>query len=464
MKQKSTQLISNREIKNALGELKELKNTLSDLVPSGAYLPEQINNLETLFINNRYQPLTQQRNLLSFLYSEHGIVQTAVDQPVEDAFRGGVDIESKEMDADDIAELQEDMENTGSIERLKEAEIWKRLFGGGGLIINMRADPAQPFNNEPSKDLEFYAVDRWELTNARGSEHYLFYGKKIHRSRVIELSGKNPPSFIRPQLQGWGQSEIERMVRDINAYFKNKDVIFELLDEAKVDVYGIKGFNANLATAKGTTQIQRRIQLGNQMKNYNNAVVMDKEDVYEQKTLTFAGLSDMLKETRIGIASALKMPMSKLFGIGAAGFSSGEDDIEVYNSMVESEIRSKIRMPLKTVIGLHCMKLWGYIPKFDAKFKPLRMMSEEQEENIKRSRQTRVMEWYDRGLTTAEETGQSARAYELLPVKTGFEDGDLLPAPPQRPGSQMGPGEEGQAGEGGAPAGNAGKVKKGGAQ
>lgn len=440
------QLVTKTEIKNALGELKELRNALSDLVPSSAYIPEQINNLETLFVNNRYNSLSQQRSLLAFLYSEHGIVQTAVDQPVEDAFRGGIDIESKEMDSDDIEELQDDVEGCGSIERLKEAEIWKRLFGGGGLIINMHADPAQPFHNEVSKDLEFYSVDRWELTCPRGSEHYLFYNKKIHRSRVIELSGKNPPSFIRPQLQGWGQSEIERMVRDINAYFKNKDVIFELLDEAKVDVYGIEGFNKSLITAKGTNQIQRRIQIGNQLKNYNNAVVMDKNDVYEQKTLTFSGLAEMLKETRIGIASALKMPMSKLFGIGAAGFSSGEDDIEVYNSMVETEIRSKIMKPLQMVYSLHALKLWGYVPKMKLKFKPLRMMSEEQEENIKRSRQTRITEWYDRGLMTSREAGQSARAYNLLPVKTAFEETDMLPTPPQRPGSQMGPGDDQAAG------------------
>ena len=30
----------------------------------------------------------------------------------------------------------------------------------------------------------------------------------------------------------------------------------------------------------------------------------------------------------------LKMPITKLFGISAAGFSSGEDDIENYNSMI----------------------------------------------------------------------------------------------------------------------------------
>jgi phage-related protein (TIGR01555 family) len=422
-----------RELKNALGELKELKNTLADLVPNQAYQSEQINNLETLYKNNRYTSLSINRTLLAFMYSEHGIIQTAVDQPVQDAFRGGIDITSAELDADDIKELQEDIDNSGSFERLIEAKTWERLFGGAGLIINQAADPVQPFKNHKTDELEFYAVDRWELVNPRGSEYYLFYGSKIHRSRVIEMCGKTAPSLIRPQLSGWGQSEVERMVRDVNAYFKNKNVIFEILDEAKIDVYRIKNFNSSLASLKGTANIQRRIQLANEMKNYQQAVVMDMNDEYEQKTMAFSGLAEMLKETRIGIACALRIPMSKLFGIGSSGFNAGEDDIENYNAMVESEVRTKLRQPICTIISLHMMKLWGKVFQFEAAFKPLRIMSASDEETINRSRQDRVLGLYDRGLMDSEETGSALSQYKLLPIQTDMEQG-LLPAAPPTPG------------------------------
>lgn len=422
---------SKTKIINALAELQELKNTLADLVPTQAYQTKQIGNLESLYLNNRYAPLTINRNLLSFMYSEHGIIQTAVEQPIQDALRGGIDIESQELDADDIKELQADIENVGSLERLREGETWKRLFGGGGLIINMDVDPTQPFRHETTKNLEFYAVDRWELTNPRGSEYYIFYGSKIHSSRVIELVGKYAPSFIRPQLQGWGQSVVERMVRDVNAYFKNKNVIYELLDEAKIDVYKIQNFNTSLATARGTSNIQRRFQLANQLKNYLNALVMDVKDDYEQKIMTFTGLADMLKETRIGIAAALKMPMTKLFGISASGFNAGEEDIENYNSMIESEIRAPLRQPVKFIVALHMMKLWGHMPQFECSFKPLRIMSEKDEEDINGKRQDRVLSLYDRGLLDSEETGNALSSYKLLPIQTSMEQGQLPPQPPK---------------------------------
>jgi len=427
---------------NALKELQVLKNAIGDLVPAQAYQTVQLSNFETLLMNNRYTPLTQQRVLLAYLYQEHGIIQTAVDQPVQDALRGGLDITSGEMDNDDISELQKYLENNNILEIVGEAEIWKRLFGGAGIIINMEVDPAQPFKHEKTKKLEFYACDRWELAAGQGpkAELFNFYGTEIHQSRVIKFIGRKAPSFIRPQLQGWGMSEVERMVRDLNAYIKNKNLIFELLDESKIDVYKIKGFNTSLITGPGTAKIQKRMEVGNQLKNYQNAIVMDVNDEYEQKTLTYSGLAEMIKENRIGIASALKMPMTKLFGLSAAGFNSGEDDIENYNSMIESEIRSKLRQPLRIILSLCCVQLFGYIPELDFEFKPLRMMSEREEEEINTSRHNRLLTLYDRGLLSAEELGKSLDSYKLMPVKTEMEQG-LLPevTPPAAASSESGP-------------------------
>lgn len=427
-----------KEMKNAMAELKVLKNTLSDLVPNQPYETSQLSNLETLYKNNRYSPLTINRVLLSYLYSEHGIIQSAVDQPVQDALRGGLEITSNEMDNDDIDALQEYMEENNILDVVGQAEIWKRLFGGAGLLINMEVDPAQPFVMQQTNQLEFYAADRWELASTkRSDEFYEFYGQKIHSSRIITFAGKIAPSTIRPQLQGWGMSEVERMVRDLNAYLKNKNLIFELLDESKIDVYKIKNFNNSLVTAAGTAKIERRIELANSLKNFQRAVVMDKEDEYDQKTLTYAGLADMIKENRIGIASALRMPMTKLFGLSASGFNSGEDDIENYNAMVESEIRSPLRKPLRTVLSLCCMQLFGHVPDFKFKFKPLRIMDEKDEETVNTSRHNRLISLYDRGLMYSEELGKAMDQYKLLPTQTNMEQGQLPDQtdPPPSPAS-----------------------------
>lgn len=148
---------------------------------------------------------------------------------------------------------------------------------------------------------------------------------------------------MRNRFRGWGMSELEKLMRSLNQYLKNQDLIFELLDEAKIDVYKIKGFNAALLNSAGTQNVAKRIQSANMIKNYQSALTMDLEDEYEQKQITFTGLAEMLVQIRQGIAADLKMPVTKLFGISAAGFNSGEDDIENYNAMIEGEIRSRLK-------------------------------------------------------------------------------------------------------------------------
>ena len=409
-----------------------MQNSLADVLPQNPFTPTQLSNYESLYINVNYSPLTIQRVILNYLYTNHGIIQTAVEQPVQDAFRGGLEIHSGELSLDDIKTLDDYLERNSVINSIMQMGIWMRLFGGAGLIINTEQETSEPLNENKLGNFELYAADRWELSAAnRVSEHYNFYGQDIHSSRVITVSGREAPSVIRPQLAGWGMSEVEHMVRDLNAYFKNKDMIFELLDEAKIDVYKIEGFNNALATTDGTTLIKKRIEMANQLKNYLTAVVMDKNDDYDQKQLSFGGLAEMSKENMIGIASALKIPMTKLFGLSAAGFNSGEDDIENYNCLVESNVRTPLRPVIRRVLELICVKLFGYKPDIDFKYKSLRIIGATDEETVKASKHTRILNLYDRGLITVEETAQMLKKEGLLPIETQAEQGlKEMPLPP----------------------------------
>jgi len=117
--------INTKIIKNMLTEVKSLKNSLADLtdiLPQSAYLPLQINNMETLIINNRYNPISIQRVLLAWMYVEHGIIQSFIDQPVQDALRGGLEITSTEMDNADIDDLQDYLDMNDILGVIIEAE------------------------------------------------------------------------------------------------------------------------------------------------------------------------------------------------------------------------------------------------------------------------------------------------------------------------------------------------------
>lgn len=395
----------------------------------------QLSQVDTIFLNLRWYLISNMRQPLSEAYVELGLVKTIVDVPVDDGMRGGVIIKSKQISPEQITQLNAVMEREdicGSV--VGQTMKWNRLYGGAGTLIITDQDPATPLDvTQISADrpLEFRAVDMWELywdkQNTEGYnaalqewdyEYYSYYGTKLHKSRVLKTKGMISPSFIRPRLRGWGISVVELLVRSINQYLKATDLSFEVLDEFKLDIYKIKNLANTLLSSDGIQRIQQRVQTANMQKNYQHAITMDSEDAYEQKELSFSGLAETMTGIRMQVASDMRMPMTKLFGISAAGFSSGEDDIENYNAMVESEVRSKSKYHILRIVEILCQREFGFIPDdLMIEFKPLRVLSSEQEENVKTQRFNRVQTAFSTGQITSEEYRDSCNQDNLLPIK-----------------------------------------------
>jgi phage-related protein (TIGR01555 family) len=405
---------------------------------------ETISDSDTLFKNMRWYLVSNFRQLLSEAYVEIGLVQTIVDVPVDDGLRGGIEIKSKQLSEEQIEELRLSIDRDDDLTIVGQAAKWNRLFGGAGILILTDQDPEEPLEVEKitaDSQLEFRAVDMWELfwdkQNTEGYdpaiqtqdfEFYNYYGEQVHKSRVMRLKGLSAPSFIRPRLRGWGFSVVETLIRSINQYLKATDLTFEVLDEFKVDVYKIKNLVNTLLSPNGAQQIQKRIQLANFQKNYQNALTMDSEDDWDHKQLSFAGMAEVMTQIRMQVASDMRMPMLKLFGTPAQGLNAGdEDSIEVYNSMVESQVRNKLKYDILRVCEIKCQRLFGMIPDdLSVHFKPLRVMSAEQEENVKTQKFSRLIQAKQAGEITLEEFRDSCNKGNLFDITLDTTDGALL--------------------------------------
>lgn len=427
-------------------ELKRVMNGLESAIfggvpgvgfPFGA--GAQLSQVDTLFKNNRWYLLSNMRQLLSQLYVEHGLVSTIVNVPVDDALRGGVDFKSDQLSPEQVLELQLSMDRDNDLTTAGFAAKWTRLFGGGAVIIMTGQDPATPLDVEAIKEdspLEFRDADLWELfydyRDDSGNvmvpedfqaEYYSYYGIKLHHTRVLRFNGLRAPSYIRPRLRGWGLSVVEQVVRSINQYLKSTDLSFEVLDEFKLDVFRLKNLYTSILDPDGEAKIHKRVQLANRQKNFQNALVLDVEDEYQQKQLSFTGLAEVQLGIRLQCASDLRMPLSKVFGIGAQGFSSGEDDIENYNGMVESTIRQGLKRDLLRMAELKCQQKFGFIPDdLSLSFKPLRVLSSEQEENVKTQKFNRLHTALQSGAITLEFFQNACNAADLFPVKLDPSD------------------------------------------
>lgn len=422
-----------RMMANGLSDVLGLNDSLLGFNPGS--IGTQLTQVDTLFKNNRWYLISNMRQLLSEVYVEHGLVQTIVDVPVDDGMRGGIEIKSKQLDEEQVQELITDVERQDILSSvIGRAAKWNRLYGGAGVLILTDQDPEEPLDMDAIGEdtpLEFRAVDMWELfwdkQNTEGYnmelqeqefEFYNYYAKKIHKSRVMKMKGLTAPSFIRPRLRGWGFSVVESLINSINQYLKANNLIFEVLDEFKVDVYKIKNLTNSLLSPQGEQAIRRRVQMANQQKNYQNAITMDGEDDFIQKELTFNGIAETMTGIRMQIASDMRMPMTKVFGISAQGFNSGEDDIENYNSMVESQVRAKVKYDILRILELMCKKKFGLIPEdLSIEFKPLRVLSSEQEQNVKTQKFTRAFQARQAGEITVEEFRDVINRENLLGIQ-----------------------------------------------
>ncbi len=390
----------------------------------------ELNNFDTIINNTGYNVITVQYMALGYLYKSEGVVQAAIDMPVQDGFRGGLELLShtEQMDKDDLKLLTDDLEETSFYKTVKTAINWARLYGGGAIIINNGENPAKPLTmqNMAHRPLSLIACHRWELTSPQRyptSGLYTFYGQLIHQSRVLTISGKEAPYPINMILQGWGMSEVEHIVQPLNIFLRTQNVVYDLLKEAKVDIFRFKNFAAQLSSQKGTQQMLARLNITNRAKSTNNALVMDKDDEYDQKQLTYAGLADIWRENRIGLACNLRIPMTKLFGISAAGFASGEDDIENYCGMVESSVREEAKPTLRILLQLKCLSILGDTYDLGFKFYPMRTMTAQEEETVKTSKHARWKDDAASGFLTPEEYMSMQQKEGLIPIESAVSQG-----------------------------------------
>lgn len=374
------------------------RNTVDNGLASALGITDQMNPGE-IYSNATPYLLSLNYVPLAYTYKSNGFAKLAVDLPVSDCFRnGGYVLESATLEADELKQLQEYMEEHDT-ETIKQCLRWGRLYGGGLILVNTDQDPDTPFNPETvhNKNVEFLACDRWqcypEAKNLYLAKKFILQDNSMGEdgnnvefdaSRVKTFTGEVQPYFIRNQLQGWGASIFESIIPQLNQYIKANSVILELLDEAKIDILKIFELGSLLASKDGEANVRRRCEIFAQQKNYKNMGVMDTNDDYVQKTMSFSGLNEILEKIFLLICSSLRIPYSKVFGRGASGFSSGEDDLENYNAMIMSELRVPAQPIIKWMAQIRACQFFGRkVDDLTVIWKPLRVLSEKEEQELK---------------------------------------------------------------------------------
>lgn len=391
--------------------------------------------------------LSLQQYLLTYLYKTYGVLGRIIDAPVDKAYKnGGFDLEADTLDENELKELKDSLTKHQDIKKLKTGRKWARLFGGGALIALSGDDLLKPLNPKAlyGRPLDFMPVDRWQLNyslpninmpngtwnlvnyNTYNSDNY----RKIHSSRVFILFGKEAPWLIQQQVQGWGISAFEQIFQDMNQFFKGRNVLFELLDEAKTDILKLATIQQALSSAQGETALRKMVDMIARNKNYKSQITLSKDDEYEQKQISFSGIAEIFKEIRIMISGSSRIPVNELWGEGVTGFGSGEDSLEIYNSLVEDEVRELDDDAIDWILKLRCYQLFGReIPDLVKTWKKLRVLSAIDEQNITDHKVANVLQLFDRQLLSPQEIMEYLKKQQIFIHDTKALRGELEDMP-----------------------------------
>lgn len=299
-----------------------------------------------------------------------------VDIPALDACRKWRDWQAE---ADQITAI-ESVERALCVQRKTlEALTKARLFGGAAIYIGTGdADPGQPITDrsevrhltvltrrqiapgELEQDPEspqFGLPAYYQLTNSAVT--------RVHPSRVVRFIGAKLPDdeLAAGREFGWGDSVLTAMFEAIRNADATAANVASLIFEAKVDVIKLPDFMQGLQDPDYERLVLERLRLAAMGKGINGALMLDKEEDYEQKSANFSSLKDIMLAFMQVVSGAADIPITRLLGQSPGGLqATGDSDTRNYYDRVSAEQELEMRPALAVLDELIIRKALGNRP------------------------------------------------------------------------------------------------------
>ena len=339
-----------------------------------------------------------------------------VDGPATDAVREWRQWQAK---PDEITKLEATEKRLQVKVKVRDALILQRLLGGAVLIPT-----GLPGNSELPLDVNRIGVDsiksltllnRYQVqTEGRvsdinspwfgGPEFYIVSQEdgtqvKLHPSRVVRFSGRR---FTHQNSgdDGWGDSIWLRMADSIQNSETGAAVLAQLLVEAKIDVIAMPDLTSNMSSEKHEQALMRRMTIATQLKSVANTLLLDKDDVFSQKSVSFTNVPETVLMLLQIMCGAARYPMTKLLGTQSKGLSNGGDaDLKNYYDEISSGQELDLdpcmmefnRMLVQCALGKADDSIWH-------EWRPLYQMSEKEEAEVEGVYATAVEKLVNTGL------------------------------------------------------------------
>lgn len=299
---------------------------------------------------------------LQAAYQSSWMAEKIVDIPVEDALRKK---RAWQAETEQVTDLEAEEARLGLWAKVDQAMKLGRRDGYGVLYLAVGDDnPMEPLDptrigkgglrsvavltslqcapGELEDDIEdprFGTPRYWRIgTGATQAD--------VHPSRLVIFTGKPVLDPFTGMTQV-GVSALEapwQAIKDAESTVGN---VASLVFEANVDIYKIPGLMAKLADKANEERILQRLTLANLSKGTAKALVIDTEEDFERKAVSFTALPDIIREMLQIVAGAANIPLTRFLGTSPAGLSTnGDGDMDVYYDRIQAMQELDVRPAL----------------------------------------------------------------------------------------------------------------------
>jgi phage-related protein (TIGR01555 family) len=336
------------------------------------------------------------------IYRSNWMGRKAVDIPALDAVRKGRDWQAKQ---EQIELIEAEQNRLGFWKKLLQALKKARLWGGAAIYIgtgdNDLMSPLDPARVRKGgiryltvlsrRDLSAGDIDQDVMSEFFGTPaYYEVTGAtsmvRVHPSRFAIFVGAEmaDPLLSGGINQGWGDSILEAAYTAM----KNTDAtaanIASLVFEANVDVFRIPDFMASLSDPAYAQRLIDRFMLAATAKGINRALILDKDEEYERRQVSFTTLPDVLQQFAQHFCGAVDIPLTRFFGAAPSGLgSNGEHSMDNYHDSIASQQKLEITPAIYRLD--ECLirsALGSRPPEIFYTWAPLEQMSEKEQAEI----------------------------------------------------------------------------------
>lgn len=308
-------------------------------------------------IHAQWQARGMDRYSIANAFKGSWLMRKIVKIPAKDATR---EPRRWQADKDAIGLLEREEKRLKVRQKMREGLILG-LLGGGIVIMGVQqgkpSDPIDPTRLRKGSLRYLLPVHRYDITlgdiitdpdddNFGEPGSFKLRPKEgqeieIHRSRCLvfkgDFEGGLDVASTGKADKFWGVSKVEQVDDAVKNAMIAQDEIADLIYEAKIDVIAIPDLLSRMGDTARENQILRRLELAQVGKSNHRALIRDKDEEFEQRQITWAGMKDVIMVYLACAAGAADIPATRLMGKSPDGQNStGDSDMENYHQMVKS--------------------------------------------------------------------------------------------------------------------------------